>query len=229
MARGLSIAHDARMRRQLAVALLLVGCSKQGGGGDGDECQRVAEKSLPIIAEMAGKPLGDADKAKVAEKCREAIKDGRRDSAMDCIVKAADTKAVRDCMQAGFGAYKKRSKGIEGKLLLNRLSSSAKRAWVEQATFPVGKVGLTPATPCCQQPDHKCAVNPADWADPTWKALDFAIDEPGRFQFSYESDGKTASATAVGDPECDGKTMTYTLAMKADGGNPTATITEPPE
>jgi len=37
-----------------------------------------------------------------------------------------------------------------------------------------------------------------------------------------------ADAEAICDLDCDGTTITYTLQMSSDAGNPTATITEPP-
>src|SRR6266478_1926075 len=64
-----------------------------------------------------------------------------------------------------------------------------------------------------------------DWtSDPVWTALEFQIDEPNLFHYSYESDGKTFKATAVGDLDCDGKPSTYTLDGKSENGNPSVTL-----
>jgi hypothetical protein len=90
---------------------------------------------------------------------------------------------------------------------------------------------MTPAEPCCKGPDHKCAPVPADqWAaSDVWSKLDFEIGEATRFQYSYESDGKTVTATAVGDLDCDGTSVTYKLEMTAGtDGNPTMNIIDPP-
>jgi len=109
---------------------------------------------------------------------------------------------------------------IEAAVKMSSLGRSAKLAYEDMQTMPVGKVGPTPAEPCCKGAGHKCAQSPDAWKDPTWQKLDFSVDEPHRFQYSYEStDGKTAVATAVGDLDCDGKAITYKLELSvgADG------------
>jgi len=66
-------------------------------------------------------------------------------------------------------------------------------------------------------------------ADPTWRQLDFQIDEPSLFVYSYSSAAATAfQATAIGDLDCDNTEITYTLDGTAVGGNPAVTLTEPP-
>ncbi len=221
------IMYRAAMRMYLVIAVLVVGCSKKSSG---DECQQVADKMKPIVSEMAknaGREFKPQDETKMVERCRTALKDGRRDPGMDCILRAADEAAVRACLETGITDYKKKAKAIEGKLMLNRMSKSLKAMFATASAFPVGNVGLTPAAPCCAQPDHKCPVNAADWNDPAWKAIEFTVDEPGLFRYTYESDGKTVTATAVGDVECDGKPVTYKLAMSVGSdGNPTSTITD---
>jgi hypothetical protein len=57
--------------------------------------------------------------------------------------------------------------------------------------------------------------------------MEFQIDEPFRYRYSYESDGQTFTATAVGDPDCDGKPGTYTLTGSVDNGNPKVELKEP--
>ena len=191
--------------------------------GGGDDCEKVADKTMPIVAEMAksfGKEVKPEDRAKMVEKCRTALKDGHRDPAMDCILAAADEAAVRACITKGMGDYQAKSKASEGKVMLKMLEKRLKMAAVEKAALPTGKVGPTPATPCCKQPDQKCPPTPADWADPTWQALEFQIDEPMRFQYSYESDGKIVTATATGDLACDGHATTLTLKRTLDNGQP---------
>ena len=69
---------------------------------------------------------------------------------------------------------------------------------------------------------------PADWSDPVWQALDFQIDHPTLFQYSYASDGTSFNATAVGDLDCDGTFITYTLSGTAENGNVQVKLTEPP-
>ncbi len=196
-----------------------LGCSKSGGG---DECQRVIDKSFTVLTEMArlrGRELDAADRKVLVEQCRKALKEGKRDPAMTCVLGAADDAAVRACYIKGFQSYAAKSKGIEARVNLKMIGASAKSAFADQAAFPAGKVGPSPATPCCQQPGQTCAPNPADFADPVWQALHVQLDEPSRFQYSYESDGKTFTATAVGDLACDGTltTETVTGSVGSDG------------
>ncbi|MDQ3366232.1 MAG: hypothetical protein M3680_12465 [Myxococcota bacterium] len=201
------------------LSLVASGCSKSGGG---DECQRAIDKSWTVLLEMArlrGRELDAADRKTVVEQCRKAMKEGKRDPAMTCVLAAANEAAVRDCYMKGFASYAAKSKAIEARVALNGIGRSAKDAFVEKGGFPVGKVGPSPATPCCQQPGQTCAPNPADFADPVWQALYFELSSPARFQYRYESDGKTFTATAVGDLACDGTltTETVTGSVGADG------------
>jgi hypothetical protein len=79
---------------------------------------------------------------------------------------------------------------------------------------------------CSKKDDCQTFVDKSK--DPVWQALDFSIEEPHRFRYTYESDGKTATATAIGDLDCDGTAITYTLSATAPDGTPTVQITEPP-
>jgi len=127
-----------------------------------------------------------------------------------------------------FVDYTHKSRKSEAAVQLNKLMKNLKVAYITNAQFPKGRSGPTPAQSCCGQPSNKCAVT-QDWMnDPVWSALDFQIDEPNLFQYSYESDGKTVHVTAVGDLDCDGVAATYTLDMASENGNPTSKITEPP-
>ena len=103
------------------------------------------------------------------------------------------------------------NRAIEAPLQLNKLGLNAKRAFMEMSLFPKGKVSLTPAKPCCQEPDHHCQWTPSTWQDPVWKSLDFEVHDAFMFQYSYESDGNNFTATVVGDPDCRGKPIRFTL------------------
>ena len=130
-----------------------------------------------------------------------------------------------------FMDYTKRSKKTEAALQLNKIGKSAKRAYAETGKYPVGTAPLTPADPCCGQPNNHCAAVPSLYAaNPVWRALDFQIDEPTLFQYSYRgsADGQSFEAKAVGDLDCDGVFITYELAGTVSSGNPAVTLTEPP-
>jgi hypothetical protein len=104
--------------------------------------------------------------------------------------------------------------GAEAKLMLKKITDAAKEESVVNAALPSGKVGPVPAEPCCSKPDKKCKPDAALWSDPTWKKLGgFSIDEAFAFQYSYESDGKSFTAKAIG---CGGaKTYTASGTMSA--------------
>jgi hypothetical protein len=220
--------YRAAMRSSLFVAVLsLAACSK----AKGDECQQVWDKMGPIMGKMGGGKAMPADaKDKFLKECRTDAK-FKTDPVFACVLKASGEAAVADCMQKAFGDYMSKSKKTEAQLNLNKLGKNAKVFYVTEGSFPAGKAGPTPAGPCCDGPNHKCAAVPADqWAaTEVWSKLDFQLDEPTLFTYSYEGDGKTVTATAVGDLDCDGTTITYKLEMTAGAdGVPTMNIVEPP-
>jgi hypothetical protein len=51
-----------------------------------------------------------------------------------------------------------------------------------------------------------------------WSALKFHIDEPVSLRFTYESDGKTVTATAINDYDCDEVTVPLTLTIRVEDG-----------
>jgi type II secretory pathway pseudopilin PulG len=120
-----------------------------------------------------------------------------------------------------FMDYMKRSKQIESELMLRRLERAAQRYAIENNALPRGSAPLTPATPCCAGPNRHCA-DLQSWSTPEWQALDIAIEEPHLFQYSYESDGKTFTARAVGDLDCDGDSISYEIqGVLGDAGTTT--------
>jgi hypothetical protein len=129
-----------------------------------------------------------------------------------------------------FMDYMKKSKKSEAALQLNKLGKNLKTVYITESAFPKGKVGPSPSKPCCgSDPSNKCQPDPATWADPVWKALDFEINEPHMYRYSYEStDGTSFVATAAGDLDCDGQEAVWTLKGTVDNGNPVTEITQPP-
>ena len=127
-----------------------------------------------------------------------------------------------------FMDYTHKAKTTEAELELNKIRRDANVYYIQNESFPKGDAPLTPATSCCNGPGAKCPVDAAQWQTPVWQALDFSIDEPNLFRYSYHSDGQTATALAVGDLDCDGTEITYRLDLSASGGNPTAKLTTPP-
>ena len=207
------------MKRILLLSLLLLAaCSKKSG----DKCQRVIDKSMKVLGEIAalrGAKLGDEEKKELVAQCQKAAKAGHPDPQIDCVLAAADDAGVRKCYIKGYENYLERSKEIEAKLQLITMGKRATAFFTEKKEFPKGKVGPTPATPCCAEPTKQCTPTEATWSDPVWQALDFRVEGKFLFQYTYESDGKTFTATATGDVGCTGKptTTTFTGTIGADG------------
>lgn len=135
-----------------------------------------------------------------------------------------------------FLDYMKKSKPSEAAVHLNAIGKAAKRYYIENATFPAGDAAATPDFPtCCGLKsaggvvDNKCPNSPSAWKkDKIWSALEFEIDEPTMYRYTYHSDGKTALVTAIGDLDCDGNFATFELHVDTKDGNPTATLVKPP-
>jgi type IV pilus assembly protein PilA len=131
-----------------------------------------------------------------------------------------------------FMDYMKRSKKTEASLQLNKIGKNAKRTYSETSSYVVGTAAPLPAkgtSGCCGLANNHCVANPAAFAaEPTWKALDFQIDEPNLFYYNYTGAAATFTATATGDLDCDGTEIVFTLAGASTDGNPAVTLTEPP-
>lgn len=149
--------------------------------------------------------------------CKKSDKDIEKE--LDKALKEMEKDMKADLAKSGGGG----AGGTEAQLQLNKIGKNAKTAAVEQAQFPVGKVGPTPAKDCCES-GGKCAPDPAAWSDATWKALDFSMDEAHGYQYSYESDGKTFTAKAIG---CGDHAGTYTASGRMEAGNAVFEVTGP--
>lgn len=127
-----------------------------------------------------------------------------------------------------------RSGKTEVERRLKALGNRAKRIYMETSMLPAGPAGPTPTEKCCSAADHRCPVT-QKWArSDIWTALDFQIDEPSRFQYSYECSRRAgefcvdARISAVGDLDCDGTAITYALDITTRDGNVALNLTEPP-
>jgi len=129
-----------------------------------------------------------------------------------------------------FMDYMKKSKKTEASLQLNKIAKNSKVLYNTNSAFSDADEDITPGTRCCDgtDPPKKCPYNASDWAVSGWQALDFQLDEPHLFQYKYDGESTAATALAIGDLDCDGTSITYTLNLTADQGNASAQITEPP-
>jgi len=131
-----------------------------------------------------------------------------------------------------FMDYMKKSKKTEASLQLNKLAKNSKTYFITSANFVTVDGGELPGaagTNCdtTTNPGGKFAT--VDWStEAGWKDLDFQIDEPNLFAYTYTSGATLATAVAVGDLDCDTVLITYTLDLTSINGNAAASITEPP-
>ncbi|MBL9017007.1 MAG: hypothetical protein JNL83_22665 [Myxococcales bacterium] len=142
-----------------------------------------------------------------------------------CVLAAKDDAAGQACWIAAMA----RSESDEAEVQLRKLQKNLQVSFQTNAEFPTGKAGPTPSgKACCKQAGQRCAASTEWTRTPAWTELDFRIEEPTRFQYSYASDGTTATVTAVGDLECDGKLETYTLSASVSAGDAAYKVTRPP-
>lgn len=119
--------------------------------------------------------------------------------------------------------YLRRSKTLEASMNVRKLFDSSVAYFAAEHAdssgnivskqFPDAQAATPAAASCCGQPGDKCPPNPALWKTPTWKALQFAEDDPFYYWYTYNSSGvdtaSTANIDANGDLDCDGTYSTF--------------------
>ena len=122
-----------------------------------------------------------------------------------------------------FQKYMSRSKASEAKVKLSMLVTQL-RSLVSDGGKPLQSIRSTEWTPakgCCGQPDNQCAPNTSSWSAPTWKALNFSVDEPSRYQYRVRVEGKGKTVKYIiearGDLDCDNSYSSYKRTISADG------------
>jgi prepilin-type N-terminal cleavage/methylation domain-containing protein len=124
-----------------------------------------------------------------------------------------------------FMDYMKKSKKTEASLQLNKIMKNDKTFFVTNARYVTDPGAKKPAgIPC----PNKLSVDSTWPSDTGWAQLDFQIDEPNLFNYTYTGGSTAATAIAQGDLDCDGTSITYTLNMTSPQGNAAGTLTEPP-
>jgi hypothetical protein len=219
----------------VAVVVAVVGLGAGGCGGGDPSCKDAVAKAAKLA------PVKEREVSEMIGVCEQQEWPGelRR-----CVAGAADRDALAACMKHlpdrakaaardTVGDYQNRARRTEAQIQLNKLGKEATVAYVENAKFPTETAPLTPANDCCAENfegKRKCGPSAANWSTPAWRALDFEISEPHFFRYSYlpSPDGSSFTATAVGDLDCDGVTITYTLRGTAVNGTPKTELTEPP-
>jgi prepilin-type N-terminal cleavage/methylation domain-containing protein len=128
-----------------------------------------------------------------------------------------------------FLDHMRKAKRSEADLNLNAIGKSADTEFVETTSYPQFVQAATPAVTCCAGPGRRCAAVVADWQGvPAWDALGFEMTAPFNFRYAYASVASNAYlASAIGDLDCDGNPVTYTLIGDATSGAPTARMNRP--
>jgi type IV pilus assembly protein PilA len=123
-----------------------------------------------------------------------------------------------------FMKYIKKSKTTEARQFVKKIYDGARAYYMDQnyargsfntipKQFPVG-VAMTPSDPsaCCE----KCAPSADLWTNETWVVLQFSVDDPHYYTYTYEltSGSETVgpyTARANGDLDCDGSYSTFEM------------------
>lgn len=122
-----------------------------------------------------------------------------------------------------FIKYVRRAKTSEAVLNLRRMYDASVAYYTDehairdgsiiQGQFPVSVTSTPNQTACNGTSSKKIAPQPAFWKNPSWEALNFAVDDPFMYQYDYISVGEGTAAEftagAHGDLNCDGVLSTF--------------------
>jgi hypothetical protein len=112
---------------------------------------------------------------------------------------------------------------------LDQAAENLRTYFFVHETFTDQKVALTPAKPCCQFPTKKCPPETAP-NEVLTDILKLDLSKEHAFQYRFESTARKAVVEAIGDRDCDGKTVTYRREVEQrDDGNMHITVIDPPE
>lgn len=144
----------------------------------------------------------------------------------------ADKKKDEKSDKAKSGSIERQAAVKEAQRNLGNIEAGSKNIFQQesdesgQGTGPfVHRFCPTSKTPVpAKVPAKKAKAEKTAWDDPTWVCLKFAIDDTQWCQYSYESNGKIGvdaryTATAVCDPDGDGKLVKVVLKGKGDAGD----------
>jgi prepilin-type N-terminal cleavage/methylation domain-containing protein len=136
-----------------------------------------------------------------------------------------------------FMKYIRRSKTVEATMNLRKLYDSSVSYYESELAGPTGTIlekqfpqteaDTPPANDCCGQPGQKCAPKPNLWqASQTWQALNFGVDDPHYYWYSYTSANfginATFDAKAQGNLNCD---PIYSLYQRHGSVDPQGNVT----
>lgn len=132
---------------------------------------------------------------------------------------ATSATAASAASLSAFDQYRRKAMAAETRVNLRAMVDGGRAYYASEHVERTGKIipaqfpatlALAPATSACK--DGKPithTANPATWSKPGWKALLFTPRGPFRYQYEWVTDGKTFTARAIGDLDCDGVTSTF--------------------
>ena len=200
--------------------------AKSGSGVElENRCHVATRKLMPLLVEVTkthARPVVAKDLEVVSNDCvnfkYEAV---MADPDVKCLFEAKDDAAVRACWAASLARPKDKA---EGTRVLEQAARNATALVRRDGTLPRGDVFATPAIGCCARIGHRCR---GGYEGSILADLGFGAEHKSYFQLAYKSDGSKLTVKAVGDLDCDGTTITYTLEGTAQGGELRYKIVEP--
>lgn len=120
-----------------------------------------------------------------------------------------------------YMTFMKKSKRSEAQLQLQQIAHKVVIYHYQHRSLP-DSAGLFPTVTACSQPSGMVPQQPqsAWWTDPGWATLEFHIDDPTRFQYSWTKLSPTTGvASAIGDMDCDGVPDIFTIDVAETGDN----------
>ncbi len=196
-----------------------------------DACQRFVDTTLAAFKRTTMPGVdGALARGPAIESCR---KDAslRDTTTFACVLAASTDAVVRDCFLTPPRPRNPEVEPDEPRAQLERIASGVRAFHATNGVLPGGIVFLAPGIACCEHAGGLCRSAEC-WGHPLWMSIGFKLELPHRFQYTYKSEGDDAAptrvvATAVGDPACDGKVVTYSLELRVVDGKVTSTIEGP--
>lgn len=188
-------------------------------------CHVVIRKLLPLLVAVTkthARPVVERDLEVLSNDCTnfkyEAV---MADPDVTCLFTAKDDAGLRACWAESLARVKDKSEGARE---LEKVAQSAMALLRRDGTLPRGDVFATPAIGCCARIGHRCR---GGYDGKILEELGYGAEHQSYFQLAYQSDGAKLTVKAVGDLDCDGTTITYTLEGSAQSGELRYKIVEP--
>jgi prepilin-type N-terminal cleavage/methylation domain-containing protein len=141
-----------------------------------------------------------------------------------------------------YMSYVRKSKTSEAALSLNKIGKNEKTKYQAESTFTSqSSGGVIPTRPkssgCCGgnggtpgQMPNKCTPDAAAFKnDVAFNDMEFSIDEPSEYVYSYTGGSQVATAYAIGDLDCDKVEAVWRLKLEGAQNGASATLIPPPK